>query len=171
MNGIKEEEIKKEESEEVKEKERIEEELKSCLNEKEECLDGWKRAKAALLNYQKEEGERIREIVEYRELVIISEIFNIIDNLRIVKKEITDIQKEDAFIKGFLMIGDQLEGILKKMGIEEINSIGQKFNPNFHEAVESVATAGESEAIVEELLRGYLKNGKVLRPAKVKIIK
>ncbi len=171
MSKIEKEEVEKEGSKLIQEKEKIEQELKGCLKEKEEYLDGWKRTKAALLNYQKEEGERVLKIIEYRELVIISEIFRIIDNFKIAKKEITDTQKEDTFIQGLLMIGNQLEDILKKMGIEEINSIGQKFDPNFQEAVELVAMTGESGTIIEEVLKGYLKEGKVLRPAKVKIIK
>jgi molecular chaperone GrpE len=49
--------------------------------------------------------------------------------------------------------------------------VGEKFNPEFHEAVESVESGKESGIIVEEIQKGYLLNSEVLRPSKVKIAK
>jgi len=56
--------------------------------------------------------------------------------------------------------------------LEEIKSIGENFNPEFHEAVDNVEKEkGESGKIVEEIRKGYRLKGRVLRPAKVKVIK
>ncbi|MFH1460800.1 MAG: nucleotide exchange factor GrpE, partial [Patescibacteria group bacterium] len=68
-------------------------------------------------------------------------------------------------------IKSQLENIFKKYGLAEIKSVGEKFNPEFHEAVEQIESKEESGTIVEEIQKGYLLNNKVLRPSKVKVSK
>ena len=74
--------------------------------------------------------------------------------------------------KGFLKIKTQILDILKNQGLEEIESRGKKFDPNFQEAVEIIKKKGyESGIVIEEIQKGYLLHGKVIRPAKVKISK
>ena len=61
---------------------------------------------------------------------------------------------------------------LKTQGIEEIKSIGERFNPEFHEAVEIIENKdSESEIIIEEIKKGYIFNDKVIRAAKVRVVK
>ena len=61
--------------------------------------------------------------------------------------------------------------VLKECNIEEIKAVGEKFNPEFHEAIEQIESKKESGIIVEEIQKGYLLNNKVLRPSKVKVNK
>jgi Molecular chaperone GrpE (heat shock protein) len=75
-------------------------------------------------------------------------------------------------IKGFLQIKKQILEFLKKYGVEEIKSVGEKFDPVFHEVVEEIDTDKfETGTIVEEIQKGYKINGRVLRPARVKVAK
>jgi len=67
-----------------------------------------------------------------------------------------------------LQIKNQITEFLKKEGIEEIESVGKKFDPETMEIVEEVE-GGESGMVAEELQKGYKIGEKVLRPAKVKI--
>ena len=65
---------------------------------------------------------------------------------------------------------------LKSQGVEEIKSVGEKFDPRFHEAVEEVkcrdaAQGQESGVILEEIQKGYKINGELLRPARVRVVK
>jgi len=71
---------------------------------------------------------------------------------------------------GIENIKKQFQDFLKANGVEEMKVVGEKFDPLMHEAVESV-DGGESGKIIEEARRGYLVNGEVLRPAKVKVYK
>ncbi len=160
----------------MKEKDKEVEELKSkldeCVKEKEEYLNGWKRSRADFVNYKNEEAERIVRSVEYREEEIMSEIIMIADNFEDAKKEIPEDRiKKDEFITGFLRIKDRINDLIKKMGLEEIESLGKEFDPNFHEAVELIEASGESGTIIEETLKGYKRNDRVVRPSKVKVIK
>jgi molecular chaperone GrpE len=81
-------------------------------------------------------------------------------------------KKELPEIKGVLQIKKQILDFFKKYGVEEVKSVGEKFDPAFHEVVEEVDTDRfETGTIVEEIQKGYKINGRVLRPAKVKVAK
>ena len=71
----------------------------------------------------------------------------------------------------------QIAEFLKKEGIEEIKTVGEKFNPETMEAVEEIANENiehriqDTGIVVEELQKGYIIDGKVIRPSKVRISK
>ena len=70
------------------------------------------------------------------------------------------------------MMYASLTDILKKFGVEEINRVGEEFNPNEEEALMTCSEEGyEDDAVVEVLLKGYKLKGRVIRPASVKINK
>lgn len=151
---------------------KIEKELKKCQEKKDEYLEEWKRAQANFLNYKKEEGKRNEELASYAKEEIISGILPILDNLEKAKNNAPSELENNEYIKGVLQIERQIKNYFKEQGLEEIESIGKDFNPEFHEAVQVVEDKKEkSGKVSEEVLKGYKLKGKVLRPAKVKVIK
>ena len=136
--------------------------LKKCQKEKAEYLAGWQRSRADFINFKREEGERFKKFFEVEKTEMILKILPILDNL----------QKATNYSEGLFQIEKQFQKFLKEEGIEEIKTEGEKFDPNFHEAVKEVE-AGDKEpgTIVEVLEKGYLIKGQVLRPAKVKVVK
>jgi molecular chaperone GrpE len=152
------------------------EELKKKLEEteklKNEYLAGWQRARADLINYKKEEMERVGSFIKIAQEGLIFEFLAILDNFDIAEKKIPKELKENENVKGLLQIKQQILDFLKKKGVEEIKSVGEKFNPAYHEVVGEVDTDEfETGTIVEEVQKGYKINGRVLRPAKVKVAK
>jgi molecular chaperone GrpE len=152
------------------------EELKKKLEEteklKNEYLAGWQRARADLINYKKEEMERVGSFIKIAQEGLILEFLPILDNFDIAEKKIPNDLKENENVKGLLQIKQQILDFLKKKGVEEIKSVGEKFNPAYHEVVGEVDTDQfETGTIVEEVQKGYKINGRVLRPAKVKVAK
>ncbi|TET84628.1 MAG: nucleotide exchange factor GrpE, partial [Candidatus Nealsonbacteria bacterium] len=144
--------------------------LEECQKKRDEYLAGWQRARADFLNYKKEEMERIKEILKYGNENLISKILPILDNFEKAEKEIPDDKKNDKLLEGILQIKTQFQDFLKNQGIEEIKTIGEKFNPNFQEVVGEVEKADcESGTVIEEAQKGYTIHGKVLRPAKEKV--
>ncbi len=142
-----------------------EKELEKCQKERKEYLAGWQRAKADFLNYKKEEKERIEEIFKYTNEDLILKMLPIFDNFEL-------FEKNNQVAEGFLEIKRQLQDFLKKQGVEEIKGVGERFDPNLHEAVEEVESKNKkSGTIVKEIKKGYKLAGKVIRPAKVKIVK
>ncbi|MDO8265149.1 MAG: nucleotide exchange factor GrpE [Candidatus Parcubacteria bacterium] len=160
-----------------KKKENIEiEDMEKKLEESEkqskEYLTGWQRARADFLNYKKEEIERIESIINYANEEFILELLPIVDNFEIIEKGLADNLKEDNNIKGILLLKNQILNFLKKYGIEEIKAVGEEFNPGVHEATEEVEKKDcKTGTITEEIQKGYIMKGKILRPSKVKVAK
>lgn len=124
------------------------------------------------MNYKKEEMERIGGILEYAGAEFILKILPILDNFEVSEKKLPANLKEDVNVKGISQIKEQVLDFLKKQGVEEIKSIGEKFDPNFQEVVEEVQDKDyQPGMVVEEIQKGYKIQGKVLRPAKVKVAK
>lgn len=149
----------------------LKEKIKKLEEEKEEYLDGWKRARAEHLNYIKEEQERIKKLFKIANEGLILKILPVLDSFKRAKEAISQDLKGDQIIQGFLQIENQIKEILKKEGLEEIEvKIGEKFNPEIHEAIGKEERKDlPPESIVEVVERGYKFQGKVIRPAKVKL--
>jgi molecular chaperone GrpE len=155
-----------------KEIEDLKKKLKECEKLKNEYLAGWQRARADLINYKKEEMERVGELIKFSANGLILKILPILDNFEIAEKKLPENLKKDENIKGVLQIKNQILNFLKEQGVEEIKSVGERFDPNFHEVVGEVeAKDKEPGTIVEEIQKGYKINGRLLRPAKVKVAK
>lgn len=146
--------------------------LEGCWKEREEYLKGWQRARADFLNYKKEEAERMKKILEYANEDLVLKILPILDNFEKAEEEASNEFKNNQYFKGILQIKNQLQDFLKNQGVREIESLGKKFDPNLHEAVEEVEVKDkESGLIIKEIQKGYLLEDKLLRPAKVRISK
>ncbi len=150
---------------------KLKEKLKKCSKEKEEYLDGWQRSKAEMINYRRRQEEQMAEWLKMAQAGLIKDLLPILDTIEAgIRNWGLGIKenKENYLEK----IKEQLLKILTSYGLEEIKTIGEKFNPEFHEAIEQVESVeNEDEIIVEEVQKGYLLNGKVLRAAKIKISK
>lgn len=147
-------------------------ELKKCEELRDEYLAGWQRAKADFLNYKKSETERVGEILEFSREELILEILPILDNFNLAEEKLPKELKDDEYIKGILQIKKQFEEVLKNQGAEQIKTVNEKFNPSLHEIIMEVEKNGSEEGIIiEEIQKGYIINGKVIRPARVKVTK
>ena len=127
-----------------------------CEQERDEYLNGWKRAKADLINAKKEWEEQMKDLGDYAKIEFIRQFLPVLDAL--------DGSKE---IEGWQEVKKLVADILKKNGIEEIQALGQEFDPEYHEAV--AEGEGEANKILEVLQKGYILKGRVIRVAKVKI--
>lgn len=142
-------------------------ELAKVSAERDEYLNGWKRAKADLINYQKDEARRFEEFARYASKELIRELITVMDSFDLAIAAMAD--KVD---KGTLMIRTQLEDVLKKQGLERLAvAVGAPFDPAVHEAVAAVESSEPPGTVVEEVERGYALNGRVIRPARVKVAK
>lgn len=137
---------------------KLREALKLCQKEKAEYLAGWQRAKADFINARKDE-ERVRaEFAKFATERVLREMLAIADSLELAGE-------------GANPVCSQLQEILKREGVEPIETKGKKFDPMHHEALEEKEVLDEKEdnIIVEELQRGYTIHNRVLRPSKVKV--
>lgn len=144
--------------------------FQECQKQKEEYLAGWKRERADFINYKRDEAERIKKTIKFANEDLILRILSILDNIYIAEKKLPKELKDDFWVQGFLKIKVQILDFLKKEAVEEIECLSQKFDPNFQEVVAEVGIKDkESGTIVEEVKKGYVLHGKVIRSAKVKV--
>ena len=146
--------------------------LKAKCAEAEAYQDKYLRAHAEFENAKKRlEKEKI-DFVKYANEGFLYEFLPIVDNLEIAEKHIKEAKDFKAVREGVDMIQVQIQEFLKNAGIERMKTVGEKFDPHLHEAVETEESKDKEDGlIVAELKPGYKFNGKLLRPASVKIVK
>ena len=136
----------------------------------EDHLAGWQRARADYSNLKKEHERRQQEIAEFANAATMAEIIPIYNYFKLALKHIPEDSKKLDWVKGLDFIQKQFVDFLKKFNITEIPTVGNKFDPNFHEAVECKEQEGCKEGIIyEEITPGYMLGDKVIEPAKVKV--
>lgn len=161
----------KKKNKEQKDKEELKEKLKRCKEKRDEYLNGWQRTKADFLNFKKKEAEREKKIRENTEFSLLSKILEVFDNLERAENEIPEEEKDSSWIKGISQINEQFKDFLEDQGVQVIDPEEEEFDPNFHEAKQRVGSDEESGTIIEVIKKGYKKNGRLLRPAQVKVSK
>lgn len=128
---------------------------------------------AELINYRKRKDEEVSNMLKFANQDLILELIPILDNFeRAMKLSDIEDEKQAQFLEGFKMIYSHTAEVLKKFGVEEINPLGEKFDPNLHQALlVEQDKEKEDEIVLEVLLKGYTLKGKMIRPASVKINK
>ena len=139
---------------------KLREKLLQCEAERKSYLDGWQRSKADLSNYRKDEAKRFAEFSKFAAEGLIAETVAVLDSFDLALRH--EMPKDVE--RGIVLIRSQLEDILRRHGLEVLQPIGQRFNPEFHESLGEIETEDEEGMVAEVLQPGYLLAGKVLRP-------
>ena len=144
---------------------RLENEIKETKILAEERLNQLKYLQADFDNYRKKFDKEKEDIIKLANENLIKELLVVVDDF-----ERSLIQIQDEEIKnGLLLIYKNLIKILEKHGLKKIESIGQKFDPNYHEVLMKENSDKEDGMILEELTKGFILKSKVIRPSQVKI--
>lgn len=142
-------------------------ELEAKENLNKEYSDRVLRLQADFDNFRRRTKQEKEELSAVVVQDLISDLLPVIDNLeRALAADTTD---GEALKTGVDMVYKQLMTTLGKNGVELIEAVGEKFDPNFHQAVMREASSEEEDTILEELQRGYSVHGKVVRPSMVKV--
>jgi len=147
--------------------EKIKKKLKECQKQKEEYLRGWQRCQADFINYRKRQEANMGELKINIQAEVFRDILQVLDSLNSAVKH----SKPKKGREEISLIMDQLKKVLDRYNIKEIESVGEKFNPEIHEAIAQVESSKKSGIIIEEIQKGYTINNKLLRPAIVKVAK
>ncbi len=148
--------------------------LQAALDEKvreaESLRDRHLRAVADLENYRKRAQREKEDLVRAAEEGLLQELLSVVDNFERALDAPRSPQHFERFVSGVELIHQRLLKVLEKTGVVPFMSLGETFDPERHEAVMRVETTESPDNIVlEETRRGYLRNGRVLRPAQVTV--
>ncbi len=149
---------------------KLEEEINSLVDTNKGLEEKVKLAQAELINYRRRKDEETENLLKYANTGIITEILPIIDAFEKVINNDNVSDELKNYLVGFKMIHKNLCDVLMKYGVEEINRVGQVFDPNLEQAllVDNDSTK-EDDIVLEVLLKGYKLKDRVIRPASVKI--
>lgn len=144
------------------------EQLKMALAEQrgktEEYLSNWQRAQADFINYKRRiEQERV-EFNKSANAALMLSLLPVLDDLERALNSIPAKAKAN-WMEGIRLIDRKFRTILEAQGLTPIQALGETFDPNFHEAIRQ--DKGKEGTIIEEVVKGYMLNDRLLRPSKV----
>lgn len=129
------------------------------------------RERADAVNVRRRADEDRIKLGSFYKANVVKELLTFIDNL---DRAITHAPKEQSeswhkWFDGLLGVRKQLEQALEKVGVQRIKTVGEKFDPHFHEAVTMEEGEGAEEIVSEELQAGYIVGDNVVRHAVVRV--
>ena len=121
-------------------------------------------------NYRKRQEHEREELLKFGAENALKKMLDVLDNFERGKKTLENIDDCSKVKESFDLVHKQVIEVLKKMGLEEIETEGKEFDPNFHEAVMQTPSSEHPEhTIINELQKGYKLGDKVLRAALVNV--
>ncbi|MCH2397254.1 MAG: nucleotide exchange factor GrpE [Nitrososphaerales archaeon] len=126
-------------------------------------------AQAELVNYRKQVSKEFENQSKFGNSQIIQYLIEIYEDL---KRIIDNSNSDDSSLKGLTLIIKNIESMFKEQSVEIINSVGNPFDPNLHEAIEYTENSDiDDNVVISEIQSGYKIHGQVLRPSKVNVCK
>lgn len=165
---------KTEEAQNIEEKDTVAEETVQETEEENEFEKKWQdvnekymRTLAEYDNYRKRTIKEKETIYPEAKAVVVEKFLPVMDNFQ---RALDSAEEKGAFFEGVAMVKKQMDEVFSALGVEEITSVGEEFNPLFHNAVMHIEDeeAGEN-VIVEEFQKGYKIGDRVIRHSMVKV--
>lgn len=134
-----------------------------------QLTESLQRERADAINIRRRHDEQIAGLKGVIKANVIEELLPVIDNLERALKHAPQDLIDNDYIKGVQGVVKQFESTLSSMGVLRINTIGEPFDPQVHEAVGVEEGDGDQEVVSEELQAGYQIGDRVIRHAMVKV--
>jgi molecular chaperone GrpE len=141
-------------------------ELQKQLSELTEALQ---RERADAVNLRRRTEEERAKLAEFYKAMVVQDLLPAIDNLERALGHVPKDLKNHDYTKGIQGVFKQFEKAFSELGVKRIKTVGEEFDPKYHEAVSMEDGGGEVEVICEELQPGYNIGDEVIRHAMVKV--
>ncbi len=159
-----------------KKKDEVVEELQQALEEKEELLkelnNKFLYLQADFENFKKIKAKEKQDLLKFGNEVLIKELIPVIDNLERAIDHAGKSEEAKGIVEGIQITLNEFLKVLERSGVERIDAMGKKFDPNFHEALfQEDREDMEPDMVTSVILKGYTLNGRLLRPSRVSVSK
>ncbi len=134
-----------------------------------ELIEALQRERADATNIRRRHDEEITNLKTMVKANMVRDLLPIIDNFERALKHIPKELEGNDYIKGVQGIVKQFETTLGNMGVEKIKTVGEVFDPKYHEAISMEEGKGTKEVVSEELQSGYKLGDDIIRHAMVKV--
>ena len=142
--------------------------VEELLVEKAELIGQLQRVSADYANFQKRVPKQISDGAAYQKEWVIKSLLPVLDNLEHTLLSARSAEDIDVLVKGIQITHDQMLDILKSHDVEQIQALGEMFDPSRHEAMMRRSEPDrEDNVVLEEFQKGYMLNGRAIRPSKV----
>jgi molecular chaperone GrpE len=149
-----------------------EEEIKEVKEESEASRHNEQllRLKADFENVKKRLEREKLEAIKYANERLLGEVLPIMDNLDRALASLSEGHDPEKVKTGLKLAQSELHQVLEQHGVQTVKALGEAFDPRFHEAMGIVESQDEEDGtILEEVQRGYLLNGRLIRPSRVRV--
>jgi molecular chaperone GrpE len=169
-----------EEHKKKKKKEEIIEELKQKLQDMEkekekevsECRERLLYQQADFENFKKLKAKEKQEVLRYGNETLVKELLPVIDNLERAIQHGCKSEDSKAIVEGVELTFASFLKVLEKFGVTRVEALDKDFDPNVHEAIAQESRKGKrAGTVVSELQKGYIMDGRLLRPSMVTVAK
>jgi molecular chaperone GrpE len=134
-----------------------------------ELTEALQRERADAMNVRRRSDEEKLQLAGYYKASIVKELLPAVDNLERALMHVPKDIKGHDYIKGVQGVVKQFENCFKGLGVERVKTVGEHFDPHYHEAVHMEDGDGDREIVTEELQPGYKIGDEVIRHAMVKV--
>jgi len=146
--------------------------IEQLTKERDEAKEQALRALADYRNLRKRVEQESQSVRAHALEQAVSAFLPAMDNLELAIAAADQASSVQAVVDGIRLIQKQFEQALQKIGVTPIEAVGKPFDPSFHEAVAISETADQPpDTVLEELRRGYVLNGRVIRASRVRVTK
>jgi len=134
-----------------------------------ELTDALQRERADVINVRRRHEEQIAGLKSLVKAGVVRDLLPVIDNFERALKHVPKDLENNDYIKGVQGVVKQFEKTLADLGVERIRTVGEPFDPKYHEAISMEDGDGTTEVVSEELQAGYKLGDEVIRHAMVRV--
>ncbi|WP_271401249.1 nucleotide exchange factor GrpE [Salinicoccus roseus] len=145
------------------------EEIESLKQQVETEENKYLKLYAEFENFKRRNRQEMETNNKYKHQGMVEDLLPIIDNFERALKIEGDSESFNSLLKGVEMVYNDLVNTLMKHDVREIESVGQPFDPNYHQAVMTEASDEDDGIVIEEFQKGYILKDRVIRPSMVKV--
>lgn len=134
-----------------------------------ELTDALQRERADVINVRRRHEEQITGLNSVIKANVIRDLLPVLDNFERALKHVPKDLEDNDYVKGVQGVVKQFEKTLADLGVERIKTVGEPFDPVYHEAVSAEEGEGTTEVVSEELQSGYKLGTEIIRHAMVRV--
>jgi len=144
-------------------------EMEKLQEEAAEWKDKYLRLVAEFDNFRKRNARERIELTQTAGKDVIASLLDVVDDCERAQKQVETSKDANAIKEGVLLVFNKLRNTLQSKGLKPMNSVGQEFNPDLHEAITEIPASSKETVgkVLDEVQKGYYLNDKIIRFAKV----
>ena len=146
----------------------VEERLTAEQQKREECMDLLRRTQADFVNYRRRMSQEQAEVRIAAQSALFSQLVPVLDDLGRALKSAPQDLATNSWVQGLFLVARRLTTLLDQLGVRQIGTPGERFDPHWHEAISTEERADVPEGTIVRVAQpGYALGERVIRPAQV----